>query len=246
MGKKKKGIWVTGASSGIGKDAAKEFARVGYNVFASARRATELERINKELRKESSEGASGNHKISIQIYPCNVASSANVDQIVKKITAENEIDCLVNSAGITSFKLAEENSINEIDDIINTNLLGSIYAIKSVLPYMIEQGGGTIININSIITQKFFSNSSAYAASKMGLLGYSKVLREEIRKYKIRVIDIIPGNTETPMWSSDVRKEHSERMMKTEDIARVIVWAYLQKDNIVSEEIVLRPIQGDL
>jgi len=111
---------------------------------------------------------------------------------------------------------------------------------------LIENGRGTIININSIITQKFFTNSSAYAASKMGLLGYSKVLREEIRKYNIRVIDIIPGTTETPMWSADVRKKHSERMMSIEDIARVIVWAYLQKNNIITEEIVLRPIQGDL
>jgi short-subunit dehydrogenase len=241
MGKKKNGIWITGASSGIGKDAAKEFARVGYKVFTSARRATELERLNKEIQNET-----GADRINIEIYPCNVASSANVEQTVKKIIAENQIDCLVNSAGITSFKPAVENSINEIDDIINTNLLGSIYAIKNVLPHMIEQGGGTIININSIITQKFFTRSSAYAASKMGLLGYSRVLREEVRKYNIRIIDIIPGTTETPMWSMNIRKEHSGRMMNSEDIARVIVWAYLQKGNIVSEEIVLRPIQGDL
>ncbi len=237
MSKNKNGIWITGASSGIGRDAAKEFARIGCKVFVSARRSSELDRLNKDLQIE---------KLTVEAFPCNVASSANVDQTVKKITAQNKIDCLLNGAGITSFKLAEENSINEIDDIINTNLLGAIYAIKNILPHMIENGGGAIININSIITQKFFTNSSAYAASKMGLLGYSKVLREEVRKYNIRVIDIIPGTTETPMWSADIRKMHSERMMNSEDIARVIVWAYLQKNNIVSEEIVLRPIQGDL
>ena len=237
MTEDKKGIWITGASSGIGRDSAKEFARIGCKVFVSARRSTELERLNKELQKE---------KLSVEVFPCNVASSTNVDQTVKKITSENKIDCLINNAGITSFKPAEENSINEIDDVINTNLLGAIYAIKNILPHLIENGGGTIINVNSIITQKFFTNSSAYAASKMGLLGYSRVLREEVRKYNIRVIDIIPGTTETPMWSAEVRKENSERMMSGEDIARVIVWAYLQKNNIVSEEIVLRPIQGDL
>lgn len=237
MAKKKSGIWITGASSGIGRAAAVEFAKVGCDVFVSARRATELERLNKELKKE---------KLSVKIFPCNVASNQNVDQTVKKITSENEINCLINNAGITSFKLAEENSINEIDDIINTNLLGSIYTIKNVLPYLIEKGGGTIINVNSLITQKFFTKSSAYAASKMGLLGYSKVLREEVRKYNIRVVDIFPGNTETPMWSAKIRKENKERMMKSEDIARVLVWAYLQKGNMVSEEIFLRPIKGDL
>lgn len=237
MAKKKDVIWITGASSGIGRAAAKEFAKVGCKVIVSARRVNELERLKKELQKE---------KLTVEIFPCNVASYANVDQTVKKIQSKNPIDCLVNNAGITSFKLAEENSVNEIDDIINTNLLGAIYTIKGVLPSMIENKNGTIININSIITQKFFTKSSAYAASKMGLLGYSKVLREEVRKDNIRVIDIFPGNTETSMWPLEVRRENSERMMSSEDIARVIVWSFLQKGNMVSEEIYLKPIKGDL
>ncbi len=237
MAVKKDVIWITGASSGIGKAAAKEFARIGCKVIVSARRVNELERLKRELQKE---------KLTVEILPCNIASSANVDQTAKKIHSNNSIDCLINNAGITSFKLAEENSINEIDDIINTNLLGAIYTIKSVLSSMIERKNGTIININSIITQKFFTQSSAYAASKMGLLGYSKVLREEVRKYNIRVIDIFPGNTKTSMWPLEVRRENSKRMMSAEDIARVIVWSYLQKGNMVSEEIYLKPIKGDL
>ncbi len=237
MAKEKAAIWITGASSGIGRAAASEFARVGSKVFVSARRVTELERLNRELKKD---------KLSVYIYPCNVASSANVDQTVKKILAESDVDCLVNNAGITSWKLAEENSTNEIDDIINTNLLGSIYTIKYLLPHFIERGGGTIINILSIVTKKIFTNSSAYAASKMGLLGYSNVLREEVRKHKIRVINVIPGTTETPMWPPGVREEHSERMLNPEEIARVIVSAYLEKSSMVTEEILVRPIQGDL
>jgi short-subunit dehydrogenase len=237
MAKEKNAIWVTGASSGIGKSAAVEFARTGSKVCVSARRVTELERLKKELKKDN---------LTIDIYPCNVASSANVDQTVKKMLAENDIDCLVNNAGVTSWKLAEENSTNEIDDVINTNLLGSIYAIKYMLPHFIERGGGTIINILSVVTKKIFTHSSAYAASKMGLLGYANVLREEVRKHKIRVINVIPGTTETPMWPSKVRDEHSERMLDPEEIARIIVSAYLEKSNMVMEEILVRPIEGDL
>lgn len=230
-------IWITGASSGIGKAAAKEFVRTGSKVFVSSRRKSELERLNDELKDE---------KLSVEIFPCNIASSANVEQTVKKILANDIINCLVNNAGITSFKLAEENSINEINDIIHTNLLGPIYAIKSVLPSMIKQGGGTIINILSVVTRKVFTRSSAYSASKQGLIGYTNSLREEVRKYNIRIINVIPGATETPMWSSDLREKYAERMMTTEEIAQVIVWLYLQKGNMVTEEIVLRPISGDL
>jgi len=234
---KKDGIWITGASSGIGKALAIEFAKIGCNVFVSARRAQELERLKDEAGKLGD---------SIFTFPCNVASSTNVDQTVKKIFNEFELDCLINNAGITSFKHASDNSINEINDIINTNLLGSIYSIKSVLPGFIKKESGTIINILSVVVDKTFTRSSVYAASKMGLLGYTNSLREEVRKHNIRVINLIPGATETSMWSQEIRKEKSQLMMNPESIAHLIVSAYLQKDNLVTEEIVLRPITGDL
>lgn len=230
-------VWITGASSGIGKASAKEFARVGVKVFASARRVTELDRLNKELSEE---------KLHVEVLPCNVASAANVDQTAKKILAENRIDCLINNAGITSFKPAIGNSVQELNDIINTNLLGSIYSIKSVLPSMISNGGGKIINILSMVVHKVFLNSSAYTASKMGLLGYTNVLREEVRQHKIKIINISPGATNTPIWSPDMREKKSNRMMKPEEIASLLVWIYLTKENMVTEEIVLRPVEGDL
>jgi len=237
MSKEKPGIWITGASSGIGRAAAIEFAKTGAKVFVSGRRVAELERINTELDSD---------KIGVEVFPCNVASHTNVDQTVKKILANSKIDCLVNNAGITSFKLAEDNSVNEINDVIQTNLLGSIYAIKSVLPQMIANGGGTIINILSVVTKKTFTKSSIYSASKFGLLGYTNSLREEVRKHNIKVINVIPGATVTPIWSKEIRNQFSDRMMTAEDIARVLVWAFLQKENLVTEELLLRPIEGDL
>lgn len=240
MAKKKEkenGVWITGASSGLGKAAAKEFARVGTNVIVSARRVSELERLSQELKKE---------KLSLLQFPCNVASSQNVDQTVKKILEEYKIDCLVNNAGITSFKAAVDNSTNEIDDIIHTNLLGSIYTIKYVLPQMIEKGGGTIINILSYAAKTIFTNSSAYTASKMGLLGYTNVLREEVRQHNVRIINVIPGAIETPMWPGETRKEIGEKMMSVDDVARVLVSSYLGKSNLVTEEIIIRPIHGNI
>lgn len=235
MDKSKPGIWITGANSGIGKAAAKEFASVGCNIFASARRVNELEKLKEEIGD-----------LQVEVYPCNVASQTNVSQTFKKITAEYPINCLINNAGVTSFKSAEDNSIKEINEIINTNLLGSIYTIKSVLPHFKENGDGTIINVLSFATEKIFTNSSAYTASKIGLKGYTKVLREEVRDYNIRVINVIPGAIETPMWSREVREKEEGRMMNTESIARIMVSAFLHKDNVVTEEIVVRPISGDI
>ncbi len=120
------------------------------------------------------------------------------------------------------------------------------YTIKSVLPHFIKNGGGTIINVLSVVVNKIFEKSTVYTASKLGLLGYARALREEVRKHNIRVINIIPGATETPIWSAEMRKEHGEQMMSPESLARIIVSSFLQKDNLVTEEIVLRPIGGDL
>ncbi|MBT8378194.1 MAG: SDR family oxidoreductase [Ignavibacteria bacterium] len=233
----KEGIWVTGASSGIGKAIASEFAKVGCNVFVSARRANELERLKEELDE---------YEDNIHVFPCNVASSANVEQTCKKITSDFKLNCLINNAGVTSFKSAEDNSVNEINDIINTNLIGSLYTIKSVLPVFKKSESGTIVNVLSVVVDKIFTDSALYSASKQGLLGYSKVLREEVRKHNIRVINIIPGATETPIWSQQIRKEKGELMMSPESLARVVVSSFLQKDNLVTEEIVLRPLTGDL
>ena len=233
----KNGIWITGASSGIGKATAFEFVKIGCEVFLSARRASELERLKVECK---------DYGEKMFVYPCNVASQTNVDQTFKKIISEHSLDCIINNAGVTSFKLAEENSVNEINDIINTNLLGSIYMIKAVLPHFIQNDSGVIINILSVVVEKVFAKSSAYAASKNGLLAYSKSLREEMRKHNIRVINIIPGATDTTMWSAEIRKKYSERMMKPESIGRIIVSAYLQRDDLVTEEIILRPPGGDL
>jgi short-subunit dehydrogenase len=237
MPNKLNAIWITGASSGIGKELAKEFARVGANVYASARRTNMLELLKKELEAEN---------LQIKTIPCNVASSANVEQTVKQILSETKIDCLINNAGVTSFKKAEDNSLNEIKEIIDTNLLGAIYAIKSVLPSMIENKNGTIINIISVVAKKIFYNSSAYTASKSGLLSYADCLREEVRKHNIRIINVLPGATSTPIWPEKVLRESKDRMMEASDIARLIVSLYLNDTTVVPEEIVLRPIKGDL
>jgi len=162
------------------------------------------------------------------------------------ISGRYQIDCLINNAGITSFKPFEMNTPEEAENIIQTNLLGPIYTIKSVLPEMIKNGGGTIINMLSVITEKVFTNSSLYSASKNGLLAFANVLREEQRKNNIRVVNISPGATETEIWPEETRSHYSSRMMKPDEIAELALFAYEQNGNMSIENIVARPMGGDL
>ncbi|MGE5682012.1 MAG: SDR family NAD(P)-dependent oxidoreductase [Bacillota bacterium] len=237
MAEMEKIVWVTGASSGIGKEIASEFARECYNVAASARRSTEIEKLNMELCKEG---------FSINSLKCDISSMAEVQEAYKKIEKTGQVDCLVNNAGVTTFKFAEENSFEEIKEIVETNLLGALYCIKSVLPDMIKKRSGTIINILSVAAEQVLTGSSAYSASKAGLLAYTNVLREEVRKNNIRVINILPGATITPMWPPDVLEKHSEQMMSPAEIAKLVVSLYTNKSNMVAEKIIVKPITGDL
>ncbi|MFA7228303.1 MAG: SDR family NAD(P)-dependent oxidoreductase [Melioribacteraceae bacterium] len=234
---KKKIVWITGASSGIGKALAVTFAGNGIHVAATARRIELLEEIKKELGESSS---------FYQCHQLDISDNSSVNDFYDKISADHEIDCVINNAGTTSFKNGIDNSIGEIEEIIKVNLLGSIYAIKSVLPGMIERKSGTIINILSVVTQKVFIASSAYSASKSGLHAYAKVLREEVRDKNIRVINVSPGATATAIWPEGALRKYSERMMDSADIARLIFRVFSEKSNLVSEELVIRPIKGDL
>jgi short-subunit dehydrogenase len=234
---KKEIIWITGASSGIGKELAAVFARAGKTIAISARKAELLEKLKESL---------GDKKDLVQIVPCDISDYESIQDAYLKISKEYQVSSLINGAGITSFKPAVEDSIEEIRQIVNTNLLGSIYMIKTVIPAMIKANKGVIINIITVAAKKIFTNSSAYAASKSGLLAYTDVLREEVRKYNIRVTNILPGATKTPIWPNQSLEKFSERMMTPGDVASLIYAVYSTEGTAIPEEITLRPLKGDL
>lgn len=229
-------VWITGASSGIGKSIALEFVSNGNVVAASSRNNEALKRLKKEAGDKS----------LIETFPLDVKDPNQVLETVEKISQNYNINCLINNAGSTTFKLAVDNSLTEIDEIIKTNLNGAIYAIKSVLPKMLEKKEGMIINIISVAAEKVLTKSSVYAASKAGLQTYTKVLREELRNSNIKIVNILPGATRTPIWPNNVLEKHSERMMSPSELAKFIYSIYSIKSNLVPEEVTIRPIKGDL
>ena len=231
---KQPAVWVTGASSGIGKSIALLFAEQGVKVIATSRDHAALEKYLAEKNQ------------NIFAYPADVTDLNEIKKTFEKISGSFFIKALINNAGVTSFKPVSELTDGETEKIISTNLTGAINLTRFVLPGMIEAGEGKIINILSVASEKIFKNSAVYSASKAGLAAFAKVLREEVREHSIRVVNIYPGAVRTPIWPSEILEQHADKMMSPDDVAKVVYDVYNEKSNLVQEEIVLRPVSGDL
>jgi 3-oxoacyl-[acyl-carrier protein] reductase len=229
---------VTGASRGIGYEVAKAFAGIGARVVVTGRSGRKLEALVRQIAKE---GGFAEAKVCDVSSEESVAATAN--QILKRF---GRVDALVNNAGVTYFKSLRETSRSEFDEVIAANLRGTFLCIKAVIEPMVRRRSGHIINIISVAAQKTFTDSSAYSASKAGVLALTNVLREEVRRSGINVTAVLPGATETQMWSASTRERYHHRMMSAQDVARVVVSVFQAPKRAHIEEIILRPQLGDL
>ncbi len=231
-------VWITGASTGIGFELAKVFAKSGYTIIATARRKSRLVSLVSEIRFAGHEAYA---------FVCDVRSERSIISTKKKILEKcGTIDIIINNAAITTFKSFIDTKPPEFDDILETNLRGSYLTTRAVLPIMIKKKKGHIINILSVAAKTVFTNSSAYAASKAGMLAMFNGLRAEVRKFNIKVSNIMPGATDTPMWSPASRQKYSSRMMTPRDIAEIAFQVASQPKKVVIEDVIIKPIKGDL
>lgn len=231
-------VWITGASTGIGFELAKSFAKSGYTIIATGRRKSRLVSLVSEIRFAGHEAYA---------FVCDVRSERSIISTKKKILENcSSIDILINNAGITAFKSFLDTKPPEFDDIIETNLRGSYLATRAVLPLMMKKKRGHIINVLSVSANTVFTNSSAYAASKAAMAAMFNVLRAETRKFNIKVSNIMPGATDTPMWSPGSRQKYQSRMMTAREVADIVVQVANQPKKVVIEDVVIRPVKGDL
>ena len=232
-------VWITGASKGIGLACARALALAGNRVVLSSRNRPELIRVTTAIRSEGGEA---------RAVQCDVTNEEDVDWAIKSIIkAYGEgPDVLINNAGISPYHDVEEMTTEVFDKVIATNLTGNFLCAKAVLPEMIRKERGTIIQMLSIASIKAFPGGSAYGASKFGALGLTNSLREEVRDKGIKVVAIMPGATETASWSDEERTEYHDRMMQPEDVAQMIEAILKLPQRAVVEEMVIRPIGGDL
>lgn len=231
-------VWVTGASTGIGKAIAEKFSKEGCIVVVTARRKSRLVNLVSEIKFAGREATA---------FVCNVMSERSVFSTAKRIREKyGAIDVLINNAGATVFKSFLETKTLDYSNVIDTNLKGPFLCMKAVLPHMMKKKNGTVINILSVAANTAFENSAVYSASKAGLQAMSNCIRTEVRRFDIRICNLFPGAVETAMWESKARQRYKNRMMTPSDIAGITYDMFNKPKKVVIEDLIVRPIKGDI
>ena len=225
-----KNIVITGGSKGIGAAMVKIFAENGDNVFFN---------YNKS-EKEAYELAQKYE--NVETCKADLSKMEEIDMFIKKAKEKfNKIDVLINNAGIDQFKLFSDITIEDWDEIINTNLRSAVFISKEISKIMIKQKQGCIINISSIWGITGASCEVLYSISKSGMDGLTKSLAKELALSNIRVNSIAPGAIDTDMNKNIIKDEIGTeiplgRFGKTEDIAKCAKW--LVEDNYTTGQVI--------
>lgn len=202
---KNKVVWVTGASSGIGKALVADLDRQGAKIVLSSRKIEELERIISGLKGKEQH----------MVLPLDLMSSSEFPELAEKVIEEyGQIDLLINNGGISQRSEAHETSLDIDRRIMEVNYFGNIALTKAVLPYMIKQKSGHILVISSIAGKFGFFLRSAYSASKHALHGFYESLLLEQEKNNINVTIACPGkiNTDISVNALNSKGEAHEKM----------------------------------
>ncbi|KAF2148995.1 NAD(P)-binding protein [Myriangium duriaei CBS 260.36] len=244
-----KTVLITGASSGIGKETALEFARAaggkGLKLILTARRGDALKEVKAAVAKEAGEG------IKVHTVVLDVSDRKQVEGLLNNLPAEyKEVDVLVNNAGLVK-GVDQVGSVKpeDIEVMLATNVTGLVAMTQAVLPGMKQRNRGDIINIGSIAGRDAYPGGSIYCASKAAVRSFTDAMRRELISTRIRVIEVDPGQVETEF--SVVRfygdKEKAKKVyegcepLTPEDIAEIVVFAASRRENVVLAESLVFP-----
>ena len=194
---------ITGSTKGIGKDVAYALANNGYNVTINSRHQKDADLVARDISK--------NFDVNTLGIAADITKSNQVNSMIKK-TLENfgQIDVLVNNAGILVVKSVTDMTEQEWDNVLDINLKGTFLCTKAVLPQMIQQKSGCIVNISSGAGKSGFAQLSAYCSSKFGMVGFGESVAEEVAQNNIRVVTICPGAVATDMQLEFMSKQEYE------------------------------------
>jgi serine 3-dehydrogenase len=240
---KDKIVFITGASSGIGKSCARIFAENGAKLLICARRLDRLEKIAQQLK---SDFGTESH-----IFQLDVRNREGVDTTLDNLPAEwKHIDILINNAGLArGLSKLHEGSINDWEEMIDTNIKGLLYVSRKIIPGMVEQGRGDVINIGSLAGHEVYPGGAAYCASKHAVDALTRGLRMDLVGTPLRVCTVDPGLVETEFsnvrFHGDYDKADSVykglRPLTGDDIAETVFYCASRPPHIQIAEVIMFP-----
>lgn len=236
-------VFITGATSGIGKSTAEIFAKNGHDLIITGRRQERLDDIKNKLEL--------NYKVKITALCFDVRNLDEVETAIGKLPEElKKIDILVNNAGLAAgLSSIQEGSISHWERMIDTNIKGLLYCTRIISNLMIKNGRGHIINIGSIAGKEVYANGNVYCATKHAVDALNKGMRIDLLPHNIKVSAVNPGMVETEF--SIVRFDGDEERAKKvymglqplspDDIAETIYWISNRPTHVNINDIVIMP-----
>ncbi|NQW27754.1 MAG: SDR family oxidoreductase [Flammeovirgaceae bacterium] len=227
---------VTGGTEGIGKAVINRFAQEGFDIITCARNIEKLNYLKLDLENR--------YPIKVHVFRVDLSIKEEVLNFGSMVNALAVPEVLVNNAGVFLPGMIETEVDGALEHMINTNLYSAYHLTRSLMPEMKRLKKGYIFNMCSIASIKAYANGGSYGISKFALYGMTKVLREELKEFNIKVTAVLPGATLTASWEGVDLPE--ERFIKVEDIAELIWTTYRLSDRTVVEDLVIRPQLGDI
>lgn len=220
MNFKNKIVLITGASSGIGRETAIEFAKLGANLILVARRKDKLEQIEDELKK---------YNVSILACQCDISKKDQVKELSETVLEKfSSVDILVNNAGFAIYGSVSDLSINDIESQMETNYFGMVYCIKNFLPSMLKKKSGHIVNVASVAASFGLPGIASYCASKFAMLGFSEGLKYELKDTGIGITVVSPIMVRTNFFdhsSFEKMPKYSPTSLDPKTVAKAILKA---------------------
>ena len=218
---KNKVVLITGASSGIGKQTAIEFAKLGSSIILVARRKNKLEQVENELKQ---------FNVNTLVCACDVSKKDQVEELSKIVLQKfDSIDILVNNAGFAIYGSVSDLSIDEIESQMETNYFGMIYCVKNFLPLMLKKKSGHIVNVASVGASFSVPGVSSYCATKFAMLGFSEGLKHELYGTGVGLTVVSPIMVRTPLFEhpsfTNFSKFSTGVSLSSETVAKTIIKA---------------------
>lgn len=224
---------VTGGTRGIGRAIIEKFASLKFDIVTCSRNKDDLKTLQEHLQ------------VKTHVFEADLSVRSQAKGFTDFVNGlGRQVDVLVNNAGYFVPGQVMEEKEGVLESMVEANVYSAYYTTRGLYPAMKNARSGHIFNMCSIASIKAYPNGGSYAISKFALLGFSKVLREELKAYNIRVTAVLPGATRTASW--DGVDLPDERFIKPEDVAEAVAGAYLLSPRSVVEEILIRPQLGDI